>query len=94
MSIVGRLREYFEGCSAAQDPQSPFGSCDGNIEAPDVCHKANASLLAWLTGTHTRHDHYIHLLALEAVHRLNHNLQSSAGQEGSPWAGWMPDNTC
>ena len=79
--------KYFEGCSAAQDPQGPFGSCDGNIEAPDVRHKANASLLPGLAGTHTGHDNYIHLLALEAVYSLNDDLQSSAGQSHLLWAG-------
>ena len=70
---------YLEGCSTAKDPQSSLGTGDGNIHAPDVCHKANASLQARLTGTHTRHDDYIHLLALEAVHCLNDHLNMTAG---------------
>lgn len=81
------VHRYFEGCSAAQDPQGSFGSCDGNVQAPDVRHKANASLLPRLAGAHTRHDDYIHLLALEAVYSLDDNLQSSAGQDVLPWAG-------
>lgn len=78
LEIEGRGSEYFEGCSTAQNPESPLGSGDGDIETPHICQKANAGLHAGLAGTHARHDDYIHLLALEAIHCLNDNLQGRA----------------
>lgn len=44
---------YFEGCSRAEDPESPLGPGDGDIEAPHVCQEADARLQAGLAGTHT-----------------------------------------
>lgn len=63
----------FERLDVAQDPEGSLGTRDGHVHAPCVCKETDAGTLA-ACCTHAREDDDVHLLALEAVHRLNGDL--------------------